>query len=646
MSKIPDMKKDENKIGDFYWAYADILRGIGINETVYDQRILAFMSLKLLLDNQFLTFNFDHKNDFNILHETLDPAVKNKFSKLSTTKEKFTFLIKNIISFSKKEFNQSKRLNPDEEHENILYYLNHKRTFDFTKYIDELNNEQLELVLNIYSTKANFVNFPQSEYKNLYEKTIARMKKLSGELTGQHFTQASIIHLMNELVSVDALKNNESINIYDCACGTGSMLMESINYLKQKKGFKKKMMTAFGQEIHGQTWFLAKVFLTISGINNFIAYGNTLTDPKFTSLISDNENPPIFDFIIANPPFGMDWKHDKKTILDNMLQENSNFYTILNEKGNPVTPKQSDGQFLFFQHIMKIMEYSKKLGRDSKAIIISSTGLLSSTSKSDIVIKKDMFGKNWVETIIEQPKSMFVNTDIRTHLWILSTKNVALNNWPETQNKVRLIQLDNDFVNKNITDNKNKVKTLFSDAEKQVDKQKNGYSAKNIKSIKVIYNEMLKNEKKKPFLFGFFKGVDKEQVSFSFSDLESEEEFDILSLIDCDNTQKIEDIFHPGKLYKGFEFYSLIPHLFNEDKVTHTKQYINKSIYTQDEYMQSLLSIYEPLTNGTLEGYKKYIEHYLALNKKHNKMIFDDMKESFEHIYEIVDNFQLEAKKC
>ena len=646
MSRILDMKKDEDKIGDFYWAYADILRGIGINESVYDQRILAFMSLKLLIDNQFLTFDFEYNSNFNLLATNLDPTIYKKFIQLLTTKEKFIFLVKNILLFSKKNFSQNKRLNPDEENENILYYLNHKRTFDFTKYIDELNNEQLELVLDIYSSKANFVNFPQSEYKNLYEKTIARMKKLSGELTGQHFTQASIIQLMNELVSVDALKNNTSINIYDGACGTGSMLMESVNYLKQEKAFKKKIMTAFGQEIHGQTWFLAKVFLTISGINNYIAHGNTLTDPKFISLASDNETPPVFDFIIANPPFGMDWKHDKKRIVDNMLQENSNFYTILDEKGLPITPKQSDGQFLFFLHIMKMMEHSKKLGRDSKAIIISSTNLLSSTSKTDLAIKRDMFGKNWVETIIEQPKLMFVNTDIKTHLWILSTKDVPLNSWPEKQNKVVFIQLDNEFVNKNIMDNKKKVKILFSDAEKQVDKQRNGYSSENIKSIKLIYTEMSKNTKKRLFLFGFVENINKENVSFSFSDFESKEELEILSLIYPDNTKKIEDIFHPGKLYKGFEFYSLIPYLFDEKKVNQTKQYIDKSMYIQDKYMKSLLSIYEPLTKGTILGYKEYIEQFLLLNKRHNKMIFNDMEESFNHIYNVVNTFQVEAKKC
>jgi len=646
MSQRPVMKTNENKIGDFYWAYADILRGIGINESVYDQRILAFMALKLLIDNQFLTFNFDYNNNFNLYTKNPNSVIYKKFLKLSSTKEKFTFLIKNIIFFTKKEFIQNKRLNPDEEHENILYYLDHKRTFDFTKYIDELNNEQLELVLDIYSSKANFINFPQSEYKNLYEKTIARMKKLSGELTGQHFTQASIIQLMNELVSIDALKHNESINIYDCACGTGSMLMESVNYLKQKKCFKNKEIVTFGQEIHGQTWFLAKVFLTISGISNHIAYGNTLTDPKFISLICDKEIPPTFDFIIANPPFGMDWKHDKKTIVDNMLHEDSNFYTILDDKGIPVTPRQSDGQFLFFLHIMKIMEHSKNLGRDSKAIIISSTGLLASTSKADISIKKDMFGKNWVETIIEQPKSMFVNTDIKTHLWILSTKDIVLNAWPDIQNKVRFIQIDNEFINKNIVNNKKKVKILFSDAVKQVDKQKNSYSVKNIKSIKIIYNEMLKSKKKKPFLFGFIEDIDRKKVSYSFSDFESKEEIILEEKMNLKKLKKIEDIFYPGKLYKGFEFYNLVPYLFEDEKINHIKRYIDKTIYTQDEYMQSLLSIYQPIMEGTIRGYNQYIQSFIELNIVHNQMIFNDMKESFEHIYKIVDTFHVEAIKC
>ncbi len=186
--------KQSRELKDYYWAYSDILRDIGINESTYDQRIMAFMALKLLIDNHKLKFNFDYSDSFG-----LDEKEYEKYEK-EDTKNTFLNIIKDIENLGQNlnYFEQESKYNPDKS-KNILTYLNHFKTFELERYIQELPNNYLENVLDIYTYKANFINYPKDGYKDLYESTISRMKKLSGDLTGQHFTQKSIIHLMCEM---------------------------------------------------------------------------------------------------------------------------------------------------------------------------------------------------------------------------------------------------------------------------------------------------------------------------------------------------------------------------------------------------------------------------------------------------------------
>ena len=173
------------ELKDYYWAYSDILRDIGINESTYDQRIMAFMALKLLVDNDKLLFNLEYENNFGL---PKDLYIKYKGK---NTKETFLNIIKDIEKLGRGEnlhyFEQDAKYNPDTS-KNILTYLNHYKTFELERYILELPNKHLENVLDIYTYMANFRDYPKDEYKDLYEKTVSRMKNLSGDLTGQHFT--------------------------------------------------------------------------------------------------------------------------------------------------------------------------------------------------------------------------------------------------------------------------------------------------------------------------------------------------------------------------------------------------------------------------------------------------------------------------
>jgi len=442
------------ELKDYYWSYADILRDIGINESTYDQRIMAFMALKLLIDNNKLLFNLEFRDNFG-----LDSKTYKKYQ-AKDTKNTFLNIIKKIDNFGKnlKYFTQKSNYNPDTS-KNILTYLNHYKTFELERYVNELSNEYLEYVLDIYTYQADFTSYPKEEYKDLYEKTVSRMKNLSGDLTGQHFTQKSIIHLICEM-SMKDIKDNEKLAIYDPTSGTGSMLMESAYYFK--KHGKVKQIALYGQEMHGQTWLLSKIFLEITNQENIIAYGNTLTNPAFANGINGKDS---FDFIIANPPFGVDWKHNYDDILENMQSKKSNFFVVKDEKNRVVTPKKSDGQFLFMMHIINLMKQEDKKGKRAKAGIISSSTLIStgSSTSREAKIRRAIFKECLVSAVLEQPNAMFTNTDITSHIWFLDTQSPKY---------IKIVKADT------------KEETLFSPHPYPKDKMKNAYSREDIKKLK------------------------------------------------------------------------------------------------------------------------------------------------------------------
>ncbi|ABB43976.1 N-6 DNA methylase [Sulfurimonas denitrificans DSM 1251] len=478
MTMIPNRAKIlEKSLCDYYWAYSDILRDIGINESTYDQRIMAFMALKLLIDNDKLMFTFEYNNNFG-----LDHAIFAKYD-LGETKKTFLNIIKNIEKLGQNlnYFTQESKYNPDTS-KNILTYLNHFKTFELERYIQELPNNYLENVLDIYTYKANFRDYPKEQYKDLYEATISRMKKLSGDLTGQHFTQKSIVHLMCEVSKFEA-EGYDKLAIYDPTCGTASMLMESAHYFYNKN--KIENIEVYGQELHGQTWLLAKIFLEISsldgksqGIKNTIAYGNTLTNPAFANGINGDTS---FDFIIANPPFGVDWKHNYDEIVQNMSSKKSDFFVVKDEKNKVVTPKKSDGQFLFMQHIINLMKSEKRRNKHAHAAIISSSTLISTgnATSSESKIRKEIFNTGFVSAVLEQPSAMFTNTDISSHIWFLDS---------DPSEKITIVKADT------------KEEELFSPHLQAKDKMKNSYSQKNIRRLATLINSKKEFKYKSKFI--------------------------------------------------------------------------------------------------------------------------------------------------
>ena len=456
---------------DFFWKHADILyASAGVNPSGYDERIIPFIALKILIDYEKVKFNFDYKNNFGLS--------KKDFQKIkgNNLRETFFNLISQIEKFSNfKYMKQEQKYNDPKsksrKKENVIKYF--IEAFNLKKHIKELTDDYLlEAILDVYN-EVNFREVPKEQFKDLYETTISRMRKgkqrgFNGDFMGQHFTQSATVRLMCE-VAYSKMNNKDKLAIYDPACGVGMMLIESYFFFKDKS---LKTIEVYGQEIDLKVWLLAKIFMEALDIPNKIARGNTLTNPAFINGLNGNDS---FDFIITNPPFGIDWKHEEKIISKNMEDEKKSFFFVVkDDKGKPILPPKGDGQFLFMLHIIKLMLNEKKKGKNAFAGIISSSSLPYASGKAQDLIRQAIFRIGIVDTILLQPQNMFSNTSMQTCIWFLNTQKMD----KQTKYNLTLVRADNH--------------ELYTKHPDPIDNMKNTYSKKNIKEIL----ELIKSLKK------------------------------------------------------------------------------------------------------------------------------------------------------
>lgn len=255
--------------------------------------------------------------------------------------------------------------------------------------------------------------FNNSEITTLEEHIKRKWADISAETAGEQYTPDDIISLITEIITSKIEDNDSFLTIYDPTCGGGNLLFGVEDKIKEK--FNRPTKT------HGQDWSdslyaLAKIesrFRTDSEIY----YGNTLTDIKFIE--------KRFDVIVANPPYGVDWKGYQKDIQNDTTER---FEAL---------PSISDGQFLFTQHILF------QLDDDGIAVVVHNGSTLFSgdAGSGESNIRKHFFDNDWVEAIVQMPTDEFFNTGIYTYLWIFN-KNKPANR----KDKVILINAADLFV--------------------------------------------------------------------------------------------------------------------------------------------------------------------------------------------------------
>ena len=262
----------------------------------------------------------------------------------------------------------------------------------------------------------------------IFEELIRKFSESYDEQAGAHFTSRDIIYLMTELLIApekDIIKEKGCTKTaYDMAMGTSQMLgclTERLHYINNNSN-----LTCFGQEFNPETYAIAKADMLIKGGNaSGMKYGDTLSDDQFEGY--------EFDYIISNPPFGIDWKREKKDVEDEYSKYG------FDGRFGPGLPTISDGQLLFMLNGVKKLK--KNSGR--MAIIQNGSSLFNGDagSGSSNIRKYLISDKDLVDAIIQLPTDLFYNTGISTYIWVISKGKSA-----ERIGKVQLIDASKCFV--------------------------------------------------------------------------------------------------------------------------------------------------------------------------------------------------------
>jgi len=257
----------------------------------------------------------------------------------------------------------------------------------------------------------------------VFEELIRRFAEISNETAGEHFTPREVIRLMVNLIFVedDDVLSKPSVvrTIYDPTAGTGGMLSIAGEYLHEHN--PQAHLTMSGQELNPESYAICKADMLIKGQDiTKIVQGNTLSD--------DGHPSQTFDYMLSNPPFGVEWKKVQKEVKDE--------HQRLGHAGRfgPGLPRVSDGSLLFLMHLLSKMR-PKAEGGCRFGIVLNGSPLFTGAAGSgESEIRRYVLENDLVEAIIALPTDMFYNTGIATYVWVLSNKKP-----PERQGKVQLI---------------------------------------------------------------------------------------------------------------------------------------------------------------------------------------------------------------
>ena len=296
--------------------------------------------------------------------------------------------------------------------------------FDFDNIIKRMvESNTLYLVIKEFGSEKGYLGpdkISAVDCGYIFEDLVRRFSESFGEEAGAHFTSRDIIYLMTDLLLSEADLDTSSMTVYDMAMGTSQMLScmeERIHELNSDIE-----VTCFGQEFNPSTFAIAKADMMIRGGDpNNMRFGDTLSEDQFPGF--------TFQYIISNPPFGIDWKREQKAVEAEAARGEMGCFA-------PGLPKISDGQQLF------VLNGLAKLANKGKmAIIQNGSPLFSGDAGSGPSnIRQYILENDWLDCIIQLSTDMFMNTGISTYIWVLSKDKPA-----HRAGKVQLIDASHCF---------------------------------------------------------------------------------------------------------------------------------------------------------------------------------------------------------
>lgn len=296
--------------------------------------------------------------------------------------------------------------------------------FDFDNIIKRMvESNTLYLVIKEFGSEKGYLGpdkISAVDCGYIFEDLVRRFSESFGEEAGAHFTSRDIIYLMTDLLLSEADLDTSSMTVYDMAMGTSQMLScmeERIHELNSDIE-----VTCFGQEFNPSTFAIAKADMMIRGGDpNNMRFGDTLSEDQFPGF--------TFQYIISNPPFGIDWKREQKAVEAEAARGEMGRFA-------PGLPKISDGQQLF------VLNGLAKLANKGKmAIIQNGSPLFSGDAGSGPSnIRQYILENDWLDCIIQLSTDMFMNTGISTYIWVLNKDKPA-----HRADKVQLIDASHCF---------------------------------------------------------------------------------------------------------------------------------------------------------------------------------------------------------
>jgi type I restriction enzyme M protein len=411
----------------FIWSVADLLRG-DYKQSEYGRVILPLTVLRRL-------------------DCVLEPTKADVLARYESIKGKIENVSPVLCSVSGEQFYNTHRLDltkllddPSQIAGNLRAYIagfsegarDVLEKFDFDTQITKLDRGNL---LYLVMSKFAEIDLHPDQVSNLemgylYEELIRKFSELSNETAGEHFTPREVIKLMVNLLFVedaDVLTKPGTVRtLFDPACGTGGMLSVAEDYLRALNPAAR--LEVFGQELNEESYAICRSDMMLKGQDaSHITVGNSFSE--------DGHAGTTFDYLLANPPFGVEWKKVEAEVKKEHEQ--------LGFRGRfgAGLPRINDGSFLFLQHMISKMKPVDQ-GGSRIAIVFNGSPLFTGAAGSgESEIRRWIIENDWLEAVVALPDQLFYNTGISTYFWIVSNRKTA-----ERRGKVQLIDARELFV--------------------------------------------------------------------------------------------------------------------------------------------------------------------------------------------------------
>ncbi len=414
----------DTNLSAFIWSVADLLRG-DYKQSDYGKVILPFTVLRRL---------------DCVLEPTKAAVLEEKALREGQGLEPEPFLLRKAgLNFCNTSPLDMKRLMGDGDNiaENLRSYIQAFtpavrdifNSFEFHLQVDRLEKANL---LYLVTEKFGQIDLHPETVSNaemglVFEELIRKFAELSNETAGEHFTPREVIKLMVNLIFIEddeALTQPGIVrSLYDPTAGTGGMLSVAEEHLVSHNPSARLVLS--GQELNPESYAICKADMLIKGQDiNSICFGNTLSDDQLPE--------EKYDYMLSNPPFGVEWKKIQKEV------EAESKALGFSGRFGPGLPRVSDGSLLFLLHLISKMRPAQDGGCRFGIVLNGSPLFTGGAGSGESEIRRYVLENDLLEAIIALPTDMFYNTGISTYIWILSNRKPA-----ERKGKVQLVDASN-----------------------------------------------------------------------------------------------------------------------------------------------------------------------------------------------------------